>query len=98
MRREAVCMLGSVLAVFLLLVVPVHRTAAPRPSHAPSRQATQPYAGELFSRRARHRAAIILRLQWEELRLQQLDRVRDAIRRQIPIDELLREAGTPKAR
>jgi hypothetical protein len=89
----------SVLAVLVLLVAPVvHRTAAPHPTHAPSRPATQPYSGDLFSRRARHRAAIILRLQWEELRLQQLERVRDAIRREIPIDELLHEAGTPKAR
>ena len=91
-------MLGSVLAVLVLLVAPaVYRTAAPHPTHPPSRPATQPYSGDLFSRRARHRAAIMLRLQWEELRLRQLDRVRAAIRRQIPIDELLREADTPKA-
>lgn len=90
-------MLGSIVAVFLLLVVPVvQRTAAPHPTHPPSRAATKAYAGDLFSRRARRRAAIILRLQWEELRLQQLERVRAAIRHQIPIDELLRDADTPK--
>lgn len=79
------------LAVVLLLVSPaIHHTPAPKPARTPPRSAVQAYAGDLFSRRALHRSAIMLRLRWEELRLAQLERVRAAIKRQIPIDELLR--------
>jgi len=80
----------SLLAIVLLLVSPVAHTPAPRGAHAPPRSAARPYAGNLFSRRALHRSAIMLRLRWDELRLAQLERVRSAIVRQIPIDELLR--------
>ena len=34
----------------------------------------------------------MLRLRWEDLKLAQLERIRAAIKRQIPIDDLLREA------
>ena len=79
-----------VLGVVLLLIGPnVHRTPAPQPSRVPPRAAAQAYAGNLFSRRALHRSAIMLRLRWQELRLAQLERVRAAIKRQIPIDALL---------
>ena len=67
---------------FLLLVAP-HPTVTP---HATA----PPILGDLFSRRARHRAAVMLRLRWEELRLAELERVRAAIKRQLPIDELLK--------
>jgi hypothetical protein len=85
----------ALVAVFLLLVVAVHRpnvqgTVAPHPRIPPPRAAAHTYEGDLFSRRARRRAAIILRLRWEDLRLAQLERVRAAIRREIPIDDLLR--------
>lgn len=88
-------MLGLVV-VLLLLVVPVQRSSvhhpvAPHPGKPPPRTAPSVYAGDLFSRRARHHAAVILRLRWEDLRMAQLDRVRAAIRRQISIDDLLRE-------
>ena len=83
------------LAFVVLLIVPVQHTPAPKRSHVPPRRAEQAYAGNLFSRRALHRSAIMLRLRWEELRLAQLERVRAAIRRQIPIDDLLKaELGT----
>ena len=78
------------LAIVLLLISPVVHTPAPRGTHAPPRSTAQAYAGNLFSRRALHRSAIMLRLRWDELRLAQLERVRAAIARQIPIDELLR--------
>ena len=89
-------MLGLVVAL-LVLVVPVHHPnvqhpVAPHPRKPPPRTAMSAYAGDLFSRRARHRAAVILRLRWEDLRLAQLDRIRSAIRREISIDDLLREA------
>lgn len=81
----------SLLVLVLLLITPiVHHTPAPHGSHAPPRTAAQAYAGNLFSRRALHRSAIMLRLRWDELRLAQLERVRAAIARRIPIDELLR--------
>jgi hypothetical protein len=88
-------MLGLVVAL-LFLVVPVHRPnvqhpVAPHPGKPPSRTTMSAYAGDLFSRRARRRAAVILRLRWEDLRLAQLDRIRAAIRRQISIDDLLRD-------
>ncbi|MGA3038310.1 MAG: hypothetical protein ABSE64_12600 [Vulcanimicrobiaceae bacterium] len=93
-------MLGLLVAL-LVLVVPVQGSpahhsnvqhpVAPHPGRPPSRATMSAYAGDLFSRRARRRAAVILRLRWEDLRLAQLDRIRAAIRRQIPIDDLLRE-------
>jgi hypothetical protein len=93
-------MLGLVVAL-LFLVVPVQGSpvkhsdvqhpVAPHPGKPPPRAAMSPYAGDLFSRRARRRAAVILRLRWEDLRLAQLDRIRAAIRRQIPIDDLLHD-------
>ncbi len=84
-------MLLFILAVVLLRSAPVvHHTPAPVPAHTPPRAAAQAYAGNLFSRRALHRSAMMLRLQWDELRLRQLERVRAAITRQIPIDDLLK--------
>ena len=80
------------LAVVLLRSVPiVHHTPAPMVQHPPSRTAAQAYGGNLFSRRALHRSAIMLRLRWDELRLAQLERVRAAIKRQIPVDDLLKD-------
>jgi len=71
---------------FLLLVTPLPKPASTVAAH-PS---APPVPGELFSRRARHRAAVMLRLRWEELRMADLERVRAAIRRQLSIDELLK--------
>lgn len=83
--------------VFLLLVTTKGMATA-----APASPAPVPRAGaavnqaELFSRRARRRAMILLRLRWEELRMADLERARAAIRRQIPVDALLRPAGPRK--
>lgn len=85
-------MSSLLLAVVLLRSAPVaHHTPAPVASHAPPRTAAQAYSGNLFSRRALHRSAMMLRLRWDELRLAQLERVRAAIKRQIPIDDLLKD-------
>ncbi|MBV8074207.1 MAG: hypothetical protein JO140_02170 [Candidatus Eremiobacteraeota bacterium] len=72
-------------------------TPRPRPTAAPTPAAASLYAGDLFSRRARRRAAIMLRLRWEELRMAELERVRAAIKRELPLDELLR-GGEPPAK
>jgi len=71
--------------------------ASPRP-HAKPSPAAMPsiYATDLFSRRARRRAAVLLRLRWEELRMAELERVRAAIKRELPIDELLGGETPPK--
>lgn len=82
--------------VLLVLVTPMPHPTSP-PNRAPSKHAiVQPVTGDIFSRRARRRAAIMLRLRWDELRMAQLERVRAAIRRQIPIDDLLRSADEQK--
>jgi hypothetical protein len=48
-----------------------------------------PVLKELYSQRALRRARIILQLKLMELREQRLERVRKAIERRIPIDQLL---------
>lgn len=48
-------------------------------------------AGALYSRRALRRARIILQLKLLELRSERLERVRKAVERRIPIDELLKD-------
>jgi hypothetical protein len=82
-------MLSLAFVLLLLLTPNAQRSAAPKRA-APPPAASLPYAGDLFSRRARRRAAIMLRLKWDELRLAELERVRAAIRREIPIDDLLK--------
>lgn len=93
-------MLGLI-GILLFVVVPVdrsnvHHPVAPHPRKPPPRATMPAYAGDLFSRRARRRAAIILRLRWEDLRLAQLDRIRAAIRHEISIDDLLRDANAER--
>jgi hypothetical protein len=58
---------------------------------------TPPAAGiEIYSRRALRRARIILQLKLLELREEQLDRVRRAVERGIPIDRLLNATPSPR--
>ena len=82
----------SFLALVLLAMIPVgHHTPAPRPrTPAPAAAAALAQSIDLFSRRTRRRAAMMLRLRWEDLRLADVERARAAIRRQLPIDELLK--------
>jgi hypothetical protein len=78
--------------VALTLIILAH---APGRAAKPARRAhaaptSPPVAAEtLYSRRALRRARNILQLKMLELRLQRLERVRKAIERGIPIDELL---------
>lgn len=48
-------------------------------------------ADEIYSRRALLRARVILQLKLLELRSERLERVRKAIERRIPIDQLLKD-------
>lgn len=48
-------------------------------------------AQDLYSRRALRRARIILELKLMELRSERLERVRKAVEKHVPIDELLKD-------
>lgn len=65
--------------------VPRHRHTA---RHA-SVTAASVSAEDLYSRRALRRARIILELKLMELRSERLERVRKALEKHVPIDELL---------
>ena len=76
---------GLALTSLVLLLGAHHRV--------PQTPALRPVsAGELYSRRALRRARIILQLKLLELRSERLERVRKAIERGIPIEELLKDA------
>jgi hypothetical protein len=48
---------------------------------------------DLYSARARRRAAALLRLEYLELGRRRLERIRSVIRHRLPVDDLLREAS-----
>ncbi len=88
-RYRAALALTSLL---LLTAVSGHH----RHTHASRSGLAQPPAGiELYSRRALRRARIILQLKLLDLRLQQLERVKRAVERRIPVDRLLNETASP---
>lgn len=62
-----------------------HATRSATKAHAPIS------ASDLYSQRALRRARIILELKLMELRSERLERVRKAIEKHVPIDELLKE-------
>ena len=80
-RYPAVLALTLALAA---LAMPVQ--AARKPPSPPA----APTANELYSLRALRRAKVILQLKLLELRAQHLERVRRAIERHLPIDEILK--------
>ena len=49
---------------------------------------------DLYSRRARRRAALILQLELLELRKARLERIREVIKRRLPVETLLRPDPT----
>jgi hypothetical protein len=57
--------------------------------HHPAAPAAAPRLTELYSQRALRHARVILQLKLLELRQERLERVRKAIERRIPVDELL---------
>lgn len=70
--------------------------AARTPRHGHPVRRTAPIAAsvsaeDLYSRRALRRARIILQLKLMELRSERLERVRKAIEKHVPIDELLKD-------
>lgn len=69
--------------------------AAKGPGHRSAHRRSAPSATvlveDLYSRRALRRARIIVELKLMELREERLERVRQAIERHVPIDELLKE-------
>ena len=83
-------------ALALTLALAAHPFAGARSAHRrhPARHAAAPYppsAGDLYSRRALRRARTILELKLLELRKEHLERVRKAIEKHVPIDDLLKE-------
>ncbi len=85
----------AALALTLALAVSLPAAArVPRHGHSHRRRAGAPLslsAEDLYSRRALRRARIILQLKLLELRSEHLERVRKAIERRLPIDEILKE-------
>jgi hypothetical protein len=75
--------------------------AAPAAHHRHARHSrypnlTPPAAGiDIYSRRALRRARTILQLKLLELREEQLERVRRAVERGVPIDRLLNATASP---
>jgi hypothetical protein len=66
------------------------RRQLPGPAASPPPPAERALAAdELFSLRARRRAAAYLRMRVLELRKARLDRAADVIERRLPVDELL---------
>ncbi|HET9095079.1 MAG TPA: hypothetical protein VFN37_00330 [Candidatus Baltobacteraceae bacterium] len=68
--------------------VPRHRHTARRRRAAATAAVS---AENLYSRRALRRARIILELKLMELRGERLERVRKALEKHVPIDQLLKE-------
>lgn len=67
--------------------VPRHRHTARRTSATASSLSAE----DLYSRRALRRARIILELKLMELRAERLERVRKALEKHVPIDQLLKD-------
>jgi len=68
-------------------------SAGPVPAHPHPKPSSRPAALDarsLYSIRALRRAKIILQLKLLELRAEHLERVRRAVERRIPVDELLK--------
>lgn len=84
----------AALALTLALAVCLPAAAHPARKRHGKRRATTPAltlsAGDLFSRRALRRARIILELKLLELRAERLERVRKAIEKHAPLDDLLK--------
>ena len=80
-------------ALALTLALAASLPAAARvPRHGPTRRTVSAplSAASLYSARALRRARMILQLKLLELREERLERVRKAIERRVPIDQLLK--------
>lgn len=79
------------LTLALAASLPADANAARRPHAKHHAYAAAAAPSVIYSRRALRRAKIILELKLMELRAERLERVRKAIQRHVPIDEILRE-------
>jgi len=86
-RYRAALALTSLLLLGCLQARPHHAARAPR---GPVNR-TMPAPSEIYSRRALRRARTILQLELLSLREERLERIRKALERRIPIDQLLKE-------
>ncbi len=87
----------AALALAVAIVLPIV-TRAPANAHSsrhPKRLPAHYSVSQLYSSRARHRAAMILQLKLLELHEEHLDRLRRIIIRKLPIDTLLKADGPP---
>jgi hypothetical protein len=89
-RYRAALALTLALAAFLPAFARApHRSRHSVRRHPPAEISVS--AEQLYSRRALRRARIILELKLLELRSEHLERVRKAIEKRMPIDELLND-------
>ena len=84
--RYRVSLVLTSLALCAALLGTAHHSG--QPAH---RNALQPAASDLYSRRALRRARTILQFKLLELREQRLDLILRALERHIPIDVLLKD-------
>ena len=83
----------AALALTLALAAVLPAAASPARHRHAKRRAPAPAAASasaLYSRRALRRARIILELKLLELRSERLERVREAIEKHVPLDDLLK--------
>lgn len=84
----------AALTSLLLFPVPLRAASAHRPRANPAAHRQPAAAAEfstaLYSRRALRRARIILQMKLWELKSARLERVEKALKRHIPLDELLK--------
>ena len=91
---------GHKVLLWAALTLPLIAASAPasrpmlRPEYnKPPGEAQSCLSAELFSLRARRRAALLLRIQLQELRKAQLDRARAAVEGTLPLEDLLRQGS-----
>jgi hypothetical protein len=83
----------AALALTLAVLLSASGVAAKvaRRHHATALPTAAPNVHDLYSQRALRRAKTILQLKLLELRQERLERLRKAIERRIPLDELLKQ-------
>lgn len=81
----------AAVALTLMILIAAPGVAAKGVRHRRHPAATPPpRASDLYSARALRRARIILQLKLMELRAERLERVRKAIEKNVPIDDILK--------
>ena len=83
---------ASALMLAILLGAPASASTKPAVRHVAAHRRAVPTV-DMYSRRALRRAATLLQLKLLELRKARLERVRSAIEKRLPIDDLLHDGG-----